>query len=158
MIEKVMLMLRWLLRTVATPLVLIFVLSGFQNLRVVDGDTIHIDGVKYRIHGIDAPERNQKCFSGGKGWLCGVEATREMRRLATGAINCTPIEKDRYGRVVAKCFADGLDIGRELVRKGLALAYRRYSGDYIPDEDFARENRLGVWSGEFTVPWEWRRQ
>ena len=27
-----------------------------QNLRVVDGDTIHIGKIKYRFHGIDAPE------------------------------------------------------------------------------------------------------
>lgn len=125
---------------------------------MLDGDTIDLDGVRYRIHGIDAPETRQTCFRGGKEWQCGLEASLVMKRLATGQVRCQGIEQDRYGRTVAKCFAGDLDLGRELVRRGLALAYRRYSLDYVADEDHARLNRLGMWTGEFIAPWDWRRR
>ena len=36
-----------------------------------------------------------------------------------------------------------------MVRNGYAVAYRRYSKKYIPDEDFAKENKLGLWQGKF---------
>ena len=135
---------------------LILALSGF--LRVLDGDTIDLDGVRYRIHGIDAPETRQSCFKDGREWQCGMEASLTMQRLAVGQVSCVGIEQDRYGRTVAKCFAGDVDLGRELVRRGLALAYRRYSLDYVDDEDFARQNRLGMWAGEFVAPWDWRRK
>lgn len=135
---------------------LILALSGF--LRVLDGDTIDLDGVRYRIHGIDAPETRQTCFKDGREWQCGMEASLTMKRLAVGQVRCQGIEKDRYGRTVAKCYAGEIDLGRELVRRGLALAYRRYSLDYVADEDHARLNKLGIWAGEFTAPWDWRRR
>jgi endonuclease YncB( thermonuclease family) len=141
---------------IALACLLTLALSGF--LRVIDGDTIDIDGVRYRIHGIDAPETRQTCFRDGREWQCGLEASLTMKRLAVGQVRCQGIEKDRYGRTVAKCFAGDLDLGRELVRRGLALAYRRYSLDYVADEDHARLNRLGMWAGEFVEPWNWRRR
>jgi endonuclease YncB( thermonuclease family) len=56
-------------------------------------------------------------------------------------VTCRGIEKDRYGRIVAKCYANGMDLGRELVRRGLAIAYRYFSMDYAADEDAARASR-----------------
>ena len=44
-----------------------------------------------------------------------------------------------------------------MVRNGWALAYRRYSSDYISDEIFAKQNNLGIWKGEFMDPSKWRR-
>ena len=46
----------------------------------------------------------------------------------------------------------------QMVRQGWAFAYRRYSTDYVADEDYARKNRLGLWRGKFRWPWEWRRR
>ena len=44
-----------------------------------------------------------------------------------------------------------------MVRNGWALAYRRYSMDYVDDEAAARQARVGMWRGKFVAPWEWRR-
>jgi endonuclease YncB( thermonuclease family) len=41
---------------------------------------------------------------------------------------------------------------------GWAVAYRRYSLDYVADEDIARRNRINIWSGAFDMPWDWRRK
>jgi endonuclease YncB( thermonuclease family) len=66
--------------------------------------------------------------------------------IAGVKVRCEVIERDRHGRPVAKVFSpDGVDIGRRLVSAGWALAYRRYSMDYVAAEDEARKNRRGMW-------------
>ncbi len=133
------------------------VISG--QARVVDGDTLAVAGQHIRLDGIDAPETRQTCRRNGRRWACGKAATRAMRRLiGRNPVRCEVSDRDRYGRAVATCFAAGRDLQQELVRQGLALAYRRYSTRYIPDEDAARAERAGLWSGEFEEPWNWRRQ
>ena len=88
-----------------------------------------------------------------------AQATRAMRRLiGRNPVRCEIGGRDRYGRAIAACHAAGRDLQRQLVRQGLALAYRRYSTRYVPDEDAARSERLGLWSGAFAAPWDWRRQ
>lgn len=127
--------------------------------RVVDGDTLAVDGRRVRLDGIDAPETRQTCTRNGRRWACGQASTRAMRRLVgSDPVRCDVIKRDRYGRAVATCFAAGRDLQRELVRMGLALAWRRYSTRYVPEEDAARAERIGLWSGEFTEPWRWRRE
>lgn len=64
---------------------------------------------------------------------------------------------DRYGRVIAVCSQSGIDLNGWLVRQGYAVAYRKYSLDYVPQEEAARKERLGMWSGRFVMPWLWRR-
>ena len=48
---------------------------------VIDGDTIHIDNNKIRLHGIDAPERKQTCLDGDKNWECGKQSTFELKKI-----------------------------------------------------------------------------
>jgi micrococcal nuclease len=55
------------------------------------------------------------------------------------------------------CFLGERDINAELVRSGLALAYRAYDNRYAREEDAAREEKVGLWQGRFDEPWDWRR-
>jgi endonuclease YncB( thermonuclease family) len=128
--------------------------------RIVDGDTIHIGKTKIRLHGIDAPEAKQTCTKEGKEWLCGQEATWALARIIEGHwVTCQQKDIDRYKRIVAVCYmAEGqIDINGLMVEQGWALAYRKYSEDYIGQEDVARDSRAGIWAGEFVKPWEWRK-
>ena len=127
--------------------------------KVIDGDTIKINYTRIRIHGIDAPERRQTCIvPKNKTIRCGVIAGDAMRDLITGAtVTCKPTDIDRYGRTVAICYADGSDIGKNMVHTGWAVAYRRYSKKYVTVEDKARTAGRGMWRGSFVKPWEWRR-
>ena len=128
------------------------------SAEIVDGDTLRIGGVAYRLHGIDAPEKAQTCRRGGVDWLCGQEASAYLRSLVRDReVTCEPRDKDRYGRIVAACYAGGVDLGREMVIAGLAWSYRRYSLDYAADEDAARAAAVGVWSADAIAPWNWRR-
>lgn len=125
---------------------------------VVDGDTIIIAGERVRLHGIDAPELDQTFWCKGKQLACGSMALAALEALTAGVkIRCEVVERDRYGRLIAKCFSpNGIDIGRRMVSAGWALAYRQYSLDYLRAEEEARKARRGMWRGKFTKPWLWR--
>ena len=127
--------------------------------RVIDGDTIEIAGHRIRLHGIDAPEIRQTCWDKNGEFMCG----RNMRQsliaiIRKGPVTCRPRSKDRYKRVVAVCFSwEGLELGRAMVLGGWALAYRKYSTDYVLEEKEARRLKAGMWGYLFTPPWDWRK-
>ena len=127
---------------------------------VSDGDTIRSGQLRIRLHGIDAPERQQQCttFEGAR-WACGIAARDALQTLvdSTDALDCQMTDVDRYGRLIMRCFAGDVDVGATLVRAGMALAYRRYADDYVADEEAARGARSGLWAGHFDAPWDWRR-
>jgi endonuclease YncB( thermonuclease family) len=126
--------------------------------RVVDGDTLDLAGQRVRLHGVDAPESRQSCERGGAPWPCGTEATAALRRFLDGReVRCAALDRDRYGRVVARCRAGEEDLGAWLVRRGLAVAYTDFSWRYLPQEWLARWDGQGVWAGPFERPAEWRR-
>jgi endonuclease YncB( thermonuclease family) len=121
---------------------------------VTDGDTIKMAGTTYRLWGIDAPERRQTCADR---WPAGRIATEYLVNLMHGhTITCEPRTKDRYGRTVALCRADGVDIEAEMVRNGMALAFVRYSRDYVALEEQARAEGLGMHAHGCEKPWDWR--
>jgi endonuclease YncB( thermonuclease family) len=126
--------------------------------KVIDGDTIVVAGELVRLHGIDAPELDQTFWWRGERIACGMMALAALEALTAGIeLRCEAVERDRHDRLVAKIFApDGGDIGRRLVLAGWALAYRRYSTDYVDAEAEARKARRGMWRGTFAKPWEWR--
>ena len=128
--------------------------------RIVDADTLEVAGQKVRLQGIDAPESAQSCRqAGGQRYQCGEHATQALRtRIGPDAVTCTIEGRDRYLRALGMCYAaDGTDLNGWLVRQGHALAYRRYSTKYVPQEDQAKAAQAGLWAGEFIKPWDWRR-
>ena len=105
---------------------------------VIDGDTLKIAPERIRLHGIDAPESAQSCRAGGKTWACGEAATRALReRIAGRPVECAERDRDRYGRIVAVCRVDGADVNAWMVEQGWAVAYRKYSTDYVSHETAA---------------------
>lgn len=126
---------------------------------VIDGDTIELHGQRIRLHGIDAPEASQRCTDAkGQQWRCGRQAAFALDELIHGQVlTCLGRERDRYRRVIARCSIGGIDLGEWMVRNGWATAYRRYSTDYLPAEEAARAQALGIWSGSFNSPEDWRR-
>jgi endonuclease YncB( thermonuclease family) len=129
--------------------------------RVIDGDTLAFGRVRVRIFGIDAPEAGQTCPRADHSrWACGAWATAQMQaRFGGRDLTCTPKDRDRYGRVVATCRdAGGTDVGAALTGAGAAMAYRRYSRDYVADERRAEAARRGIWAGPVTSPADFRAQ
>jgi endonuclease YncB( thermonuclease family) len=127
--------------------------------RIIDGDTIEIAGQRVRLHGIDSPESKQKCRkSSGSEYHCGTMATFALAELIEEHwVKCVGEGTDRYGRLIGTCFTGPVNLNKELVRRGWAVAYRRYSSYYIAVENEAKSAQRGLWQGAFIKPWDWRR-
>ena len=135
------------------------VLNARSSLKIIDVDTIILNSEKIRFYGIDTPEIKQTCTNNiGQTYSCGVKATLELKKIiGSRKVLCIKKTKDRYKRSISICYVDGKDINSLMVKKGWALAYRKYSKKYVKDEVIAKSNNAGMWSGDFIAPWKWRR-
>lgn len=128
------------------------------NVRVVDGDTLELQGQKIRLFGIDAPELHQTCHISRQPWACGEAARKALTaKIGQQDVRCVAKSADTYGREVSVCYLGSENLNAWMVRQGWALAYRQYSHAYVTAEQDAQQSKRGVWRGEFQRPWEWRR-
>jgi endonuclease YncB( thermonuclease family) len=129
-----------------------------QELKVVDGDTIHLNGEKIRFTGIDTPELKQTCIKEGIESPCGITAKKILiNKIGNNTVECITEGRDQYKRTLAECFVNKESLSSYLVRSGYAFAYRKYSKKFIIDENFARVNQVGMWSMKFQYPWDYRK-
>lgn len=134
-----------------------------QVIRVTDGDSLLVrdaSGRTYRIRvaGIDAPEGRQ---------AYGSQSSEHLRRLLNEpAVTIKSNKTDRYGRLIAKVSAQGIDIGLAQIKSGSAWFYRYYQREQTPvdrrtygaAERSARRAQLGLWRQSNPVePWDFRR-
>lgn len=136
------------------PLALLFILLAFPactDVRVIDGDTIVLNGDRIRLSGIDAPELSQPCGMGPK-------AAEWLGRFIEGkAVTCIKTGKS-YNRIVARCTVDGVDLQDALVRSGQAFDSPKYSrGKYDDAETDAWMESLGVHGSGCMWPWLYRK-
>ena len=138
--------------------------------KIIDGDTVHINNKKIRLHAIDAPEINQTCSKDKFIWNCGIESKNFLKKIIDeDKIICKPTGMDKYKRYIGICYKweknflwrksnDVINLNREMVLKGWAIAYRYYSLDYIKEEEIAKNNRVGIWIGKFEEPYLFRKR
>ena len=147
-----------------TSICLIFFFATYLDLnsnkvKVIDGDTIHLNKEKIRFSGIDTPEITQVCNRNGEVIECGIEAKELLtNKISNNKVKCVKEGVDRYKRILAECFVNNQSLSKYLVREGYAFAYRKYSTKYIPDEDYAKKNKKGMWAMTFEYPWDYRRK
>lgn len=127
---------------------------------VHDGDTFTVAGIKIRLFGVDAPEMAQTCqMPDGSDWACGRWSRDEVRRILAGVdLRCVKQDRDKYGRMVARCYLQDQDLAEQLVREGIVFSYAQYSHDYLAVEKTAKAARIGLWQATTTPPAEYRRQ
>lgn len=113
-------------------------------------DEIH----RIRLQGIDAGEVApfSRCRQQPTIWACtpvarewGDDARARARQLAASGARCTVVNRDRYRRIVATCTVNGRDLGRTLVREGLAVSETHFGDPYRAEENEARRARRGLW-------------
>lgn len=138
----------------------------FGTVRVIDGDSLMMGSTEIRLESIDAPEWDQVCHRGEplRRYRCGLQAKDALIGLIAGRpVDCEGVVqpngtvRDTYGRFLGLCRnAAGVVINGWMVLRGHALAFRRYSLEYVPQEDEARDARRGMWAGPSMAPWDWR--
>ncbi len=127
-------------------------------IRIADGDTFTMvfeNGfdVRVRLNGIDSPEKKQAFSNRAKQTLSELIYDKEVKVFYES--------KDRYGRVLGDVYIDNLNVNQEMVRRGMAWHFTRYSDDetLAALEKEARKNRIGLWVDPNPVaPWEFRRK
>ena len=128
-----------------------------QDVQVIDGDSIIISGKQLNLLGIDAPELGQECYLKAEAWPCGEAASLALAGFLDGKeVHCHEIILDDEGHLTGRCSIVGLDVGAELVTRGLAVLDPDYRGYYLRNYREARYSGAGVLGGRFVVPWEWR--
>jgi len=132
--------------------------APFHGLaRAKDGDSLLVGETEVRLFGVDAPEFDQSCKRGGQNWACGSEAADRLSRLVSGKqVRCTSVGTDQHNRTLGRCSVGLTDINRTMVATGYAVAYRRYSSDYVSAEKNAKVNKRGIWAGTFEMPSAYR--
>ncbi len=133
-----------------------------EHAVAIDGDTLRIGAARVRLAYIDAPEKGQTCTDAWRtSWACGEASARSLARMIDRdpLVSCQAKSTDRYGRTVAVCQNSMADLGARQVATGMAIRYERYAGnEYRDEETAAKAERLGVWSGTFEVPEQYRRR
>lgn len=132
---------------------------------VSDGDTITIldraaeKSIKVRLATIDAPESNQRFGARSKQSLSELVYKKNVTIRSFG--------NDKYGREVAEVFVNGKNINVEQLRRGFAWHYKLHEKQqsaeerliYSKAQDFAKENRIGLWADRDPVPpWDFRKE
>ena len=129
------------------------------EIKIIDGDTIHLNREKIRFTGIDTPELKQTCNKDNEIVYCGIQARQLLIDIiGKNKVHCIKEGKDQYKRILAECFVNEVSLSKFLVREGYAFAYRKYSKKFINDENFAKNNNKGMWSMKFEYPWDWRKK
>lgn len=132
------------------------------ELVISDGDSFKVNGERFRLWGIDAPELDQKCSTQTvSSYSCGQAAKAALYAiLKENKFTCKKRSTDRYRRSVVTCMnGDNLDIGRILVQSGWAFDYKTYSKGYYKEfENYAAQNKMGLWKGKFQRPDIWRNE
>lgn len=132
--------------------------------RLLDADVLVVAETHppIRLYGIDAPEKLQPCLLDDKEWACNAVAVRTLLLLIEHhEVTCRQVRdtsRRRRGKVYAVCTAGGKDLAEEMVRAGMAVAFREQSLDYVAVEEEAKAAKAGMWAGEFLMPWEWVEQ
>ena len=134
--------------------------------KIIDGDTIELQGRAIRLYGIDAPELGQTCTINERTYDCGMVARTALLDLTAGiAVTCKMISAEvvsaEPGRTAedgkpGRCFAQGYDLSEGMAYTGWALALREVSSRYLVFEERAQTASRGLWKGRFVTPWDWR--
>ena len=124
---------------------------------VTQGDSLTVGSRRVRLYGIDAPPVTMKCSIEGTIWDCGRQSRDQLAHLVEGQrLRCAEEGRDRWGRVLATCYLpSSQDLGAEMVREGLAIAFTEVSDRYAGVEERARRDHRGIWAGTFPPPWQW---
>jgi micrococcal nuclease len=114
--------------------------------KVIDGDTVIVNGESVRLLGIDSDEKGYPCFTPAKKQIESLILSKEVE-----------LEKDKedldmYKRQLRYIFLDGENINLKMVRTGFAVARfgssdQKYKSEILEAQNYALENKLGCkWS------------
>jgi endonuclease YncB( thermonuclease family) len=129
------------------------------KVEVRDANTLVFgDGTEVTIGmGMDAPDLKQMAMNGDSLYPCGKEAAEFLKKLIGRQTVTFLASKDQdleAKKLRGNCFVGETSLEIEMVRNGWAIAH--HSG-ITAWEISARENKRGLWQGQFVLPERWRK-
>ena len=130
-----------------------------QVVSITDGDTFigltkDNKEIRFRIYGIDAPERKQAFGNRAKQYLSGLIYEKKVGIIVQK-------EYDKYGRPIVWVYTlEGKDVSTEMLKSGMAWHFKEYdaSEKYEMLESSARINKIGLWDDKNPIaPWDYRK-
>lgn len=134
-----------------------------HDIEVIDGDSFQVGSKVYGLAGIDAPELGQACVHDGHSSLCGLTAAYTLRKLfelEPGPIECaleSAPDSSAPDSSKAACLVGDSEVSVLLLESGAVAALPESAPYYRAAENMAKRAGLGIWSGSFVPPWDWRR-
>lgn len=132
---------------------------------VLDGDSLSVAGLRIRLLDIDAPESGQLCFRKGESveqgaWSCGQQAAAALSAwIGEQKVTCDTTGQSARKSWFARCTVNGKDVAQWLAANGWAVPFQSCACETVRSAaKGARSAGLGIWSGAFTMPWEWRAE
>ncbi len=128
---------------------------------VLEGDILTVEAKRFRLYGIDAPEKGQMCKGSKRLHDCGHIAATGLMDLTAGvkSIACEPLGPDPEGIMIARCLdPEGFDLSRQMIYTGWAFASPKSSEDFHQLESKSRAAKRGFWKWAVVPPWQWRAE
>ena len=133
------------------------------SAEVIAGDRLVVGNRRVQLHGVIAPAPEQTCpeplgqGAYGSFWRCGSAAARKLESLIGGRpVTCVMQRTDPGGRARATCRTVTINLNAAMVLNGYALADRRDTSRYVPEESVAKHLRRGIWAGGVADPKDWQ--
>ena len=104
------------------------------------------------------PKRGSGVRTGAWGtWPAGRKATSALKSMINGqVVSCRKRGRGKYGRMLGACSVGSVNLNAEMVRRGHAWAFVKYSSTYIDEEHEARVRGAGIWQSKCRPAWAYR--
>lgn len=114
---------------------------------VLSGDTILIEGVQFRLWGVEAFSGYRHCGANPHGWACGTQPTQALQSFIDGyLVACFDRGTGVHGEAVAQCMRGLLDVGGHMVSSGMAGTRPQETRSYQLKLEVAKSGDQGIWS------------
>lgn len=135
------------------------VLQGSVS-KILTGDRFVINGIPVRLYGIAAPVAGQNCTDAhNRAYDCGYISARKLQEIiSSDSVSCKIMNQNSQGDLMAACSVSSFDLGAVMVEAGWAIALPNITPIYVPYEQKARQDKAGLWEGQFQAPWEWQAE
>lgn len=125
--------------------------------KVIDADTLEIDGERIALHGVEAPSEDWQCTaSDASVWDCGNAAKLALSQHIDGAsLSCQERGRNEAKQVLSVCTLHGVELNAWLVREGWARSSDLESSVYAEQQQQAMAAGKGLWRGGFMPNEQW---
>jgi endonuclease YncB( thermonuclease family) len=127
--------------------------------KVTSGDKIEMGNDTIRLDGVSAPLMGQLCDNPKlkiKEYNCGAEAYKYLVGLIErDKVKCIITEKHSKHEFSGVCRTEKYDLNKEMLKAGWVIALDNIDPEYLKLEAEARKKKLGIWQGDFMLPWQY---